>query len=171
MSDEKRYWRPLCIALLVFAGLVLLQETHRFHSEHLRAVSPYGAVIWRDGLLPSPGPETLTFTRHIETGQRTEMRLFAWSLGGGRLDLNGAPLGDLPPDKTVFFRVERSAMRDVNVFSAVIPSINGTGGFWLSEMSGFGTDASWSCLKDGNPLPLRVWGRPPLYPWKALDKK
>jgi len=106
----------------------------------------------------------------MEMGQITEMRLFAWSLGGGRLDLNDAPLGDLSADKTVFFRVERSAMRKVNVFSAVIPSVDGTGGFWLSVMSGFGTDASWTCLKDGKALPLRVWGRPPLYPWKALEK-
>jgi hypothetical protein len=171
MPDIKPYLKWIFIALLVFAGLVLLQEMHRFHAENLRAVSPFGAVIWRDGKLPSAEPETLTFTRSVEAGRRQEMRLFAWSLGGGRLDLNGAPLADLPPDRAVFFRVERSAMREVNVFSAVIPSAGGTGGFWLSEMSGFGTDASWTCLKNGTSLPLRVWGRPPLYPWKALDKK
>jgi len=157
-------------ALAVFAGLVLLQEIHRFHSEKLRAAAPFGAVIWRGGKLPSPEPETLTFTRTLETGHRQEMRLFAWSLGGGRLDLNGAPLGDLPPDTKVFFRVERSALRDVNAFTATVASAGGMGGFWLSEMSGFGTDASWTCRRDGAPLPLRVWGRPPLYPWKALTK-
>ena len=161
----------LFCSLTVFAGSVLIQEVHRFHAEKLRAVSPNGAVIWRGGKLPSPEPEILTFTRLLETGLRHEMRLFAWSLGGGRLELNGAPLGDLPPDQTVFFRVERGAMRDANVFSAVVPSVNGTGGFWLSEMTGFGTDDSWTCLKDGLPLPVRIWGRPPLYPWKALDKK
>jgi len=162
--------RLVIYGLLSFAGMVLLQQIHRFHSERLRAVSPNGSVIWRAGMLRSEEPETLTFTREVEAGRRSEMRLFAWSLSGGRLEFNGGPLGDLPPDKVVFFHIQQDKMKAVNSFSASIPSAKGMGAFWLSEMSGFGTDASWTCLKDGQALPVRVWGRPPLYPWKALEK-
>jgi len=157
-------------ALIIFAALALIQEVHRFHAQRLKAVSPNGSVIWRAGKLPSEKPETLVFTRDVEAGRRSEMRLFAWSLSGGRLEFNGVPLGDLPADKVVFFHIQHDRMKAVNTFSAAIPSVNGMGAFWLSEMSGFGTDASWTCAKDGHRLPIRVWGRPPLYPWKALEK-
>jgi hypothetical protein len=165
-----RYSRLLLSGLLAFGLLALIQQIHRFHSERLRAVSPNGAVIWRAGMLRSDESETLTFTRAVEAGRRSEMRLFAWSLSGGRLELNGAPLGDLPPDKVAFFYIQHDKMKPVDTFSASIPSVKGMGAFWLSEMSGFGTDASWTCTRDGKALPVRVWGWPPLYPWKALEK-
>ncbi len=160
----------LIYALAAFAALAFLQEVHRFHREKLCTLSPNGAVIWRAGILWGREPETLEFSRLCPLDRRLEMRLYAWSLTGGRLELNGRPLGELPPDRTVFFRVEERQLQEDNMFRAVIPSPTDFGAFWLSEMSGFGTDEAWTCTKDGKHVPVRVWGRPPLYPWKALEK-
>jgi len=169
-GDPKRLLRLLLYALAAFAILAFFQETDRFHRKKERALSPHGAAIWRAGRLTGKEPETLELSKTFDRGNRREMRLHAWSLTGGRLELNGRVLGDLPPDKAVFFRVEGEQLRESNVFKAVVSSPNDFGAFWLSEMSGFGTDASWTCMKDGQPIPIRVWGKPPLYPWKALQK-
>jgi len=157
--------------LTAFAFVALWQSIHRFHSEKLRAVEPGGVVLWRGGPLPSKEPETVAFTRAFARAGRQEIRLYAWSLTGGSLWLDGNRLGDLPVDRAGFFRVPGDRLKDPMTFRIEAPSKDGWGAVWMAEMTGFGTDGSWICSVNGASCPLRIWGTPPLSSFPALSRQ
>jgi hypothetical protein len=164
--------RILIAGLSLFSICVVWQSIHRFHSEKLRAVESGGQVIWRGGRLPATEPESVVFTRAFPRSGRQELRLRAWSLTGGTLSLNGEELGDLPENGVRFFRVQGGRLTDPLEFRITAPSKDGWGAVWMAEMSGLGTDGTWSCAAGGAvPAPVRVWGAPPLSSFPALSKR
>ncbi len=50
------------------------------------------------------------------------------------------------------------------------PSRDGWGAVWMAEMSGLGTDGSWTCVVNGIPASVRIWGAPPLASFPALNR-
>ena len=163
--------RILIAGLSLFAILILWQSIHRFHAEKLLAVEPGGRVIWRGGRLPADDPETVVFTRVFARAGRQELRLKVWSLTGGAIAVNGEALGDLPIDAVRFFRVPGGRLKDPLEFRITAPSKDGWGAVWMAEMSGLGTDESWSCAAGGAiPASIRAWGAPPLSSFPALDR-
>lgn len=162
--------RILLVGLSAFALLALWQSVHRFHAENLRAAAPGGQVIWRGGKLPGEGQEIAAFTRSFPRSGRQELRLRAWSLTGGTLSLNGDRLLDLPADAVRFVRVPGGRLQDTLDFRFEAPSRDGWGAVWMAEMSGLGTDGAWICAVDGAPVPLRIWGAPPLSSFPSLGR-
>jgi hypothetical protein len=163
--------RILLAGLSTFAILALWQTVHRFHAEKLLAAAPGGQVIWRGGRLPSKDPEAVEFTRAFARAGRQELRLRAWSLTGGSIAVNGEPLGDLPVGAVRFIRVPGGRLTDPLEFRITAPSKDGWGAVWMAEMSGLGTDGTWSCAVNGAPAPVRVWGAPPLSSFPALSRR
>jgi hypothetical protein len=50
------------------------------------------------------------------------------------------------------------------------PSRDGWGAVWMAEMSGLGTDGSWTGVVNGIPASVRIWGAPPLASFPALNR-
>ncbi len=164
MERKREIFQPinfLIISIGLFLFFAFLEELHRFHYKRLFSPSPYGYIIGRDGKTPSISEEEIVFKKVFPLNKKKELRFWFWGMDKGNLYLNGDLIFKWDRPEIYFLRISREKLKEKNLFEAKIYSKIGFSAFWLSDISGLGTDKSWDCYLKGQKIKTKVFGKPP----------
>lgn len=176
MQREKAQFQPIDLlkyGIFLFLILAFIEKVHNFHYKRLNSPSPYGYIIGREGKVPSNIEEKIIFRKRFPLNQKNEMRIWLWGREKGILKLNGNTLFSWDKPDIYFLRITREYLKKENELEVEIQSKDGFSVFWLSDISGFGTDRSWECFFEGKKVKTRIFGKPPygkLFPPKEIKE-
>jgi len=164
MQKEKAQFQPIDLikyGILIFLFFAFIEKVHLFHYKRLFSPSPYGYIIGREGKIPSLKEEEVIFKKTLPLNQRSELRFWFWGKDKGILKINGEIFFKWEKPEVYFLRITIDKLKEKNLFEVELKSVDGFSAFWLSDISGFGTDRSWECFFEGRKVKTRIFGKPP----------
>ncbi len=164
MQKEKAQFQPIDLikyGLILFLIFAFIEKVHSFHYKRLFSPSPYGYIIGREGKIPSMKEEKIIFKKSFPLNQKSELRFWLWGKDKGILKLNGEIFFKWDKQDIYFLRITKQKLKEKNEFEVEMESKTGFCAFWLSDISGLGTDRSWECYFEGKKVKTRVFGKPP----------